>query len=137
MRKRRPQARSGEQIETHPQEGSDGTSAASSELVSAPAELREPATAVPIADPWAPIVVGEPVFDFEPKPPSPTDTYRPDTIFDGWSAGQYTIRMASVRGYAHRYSGSPRQDDAAAAFEPGSGAVIFAVADGVSSAPES
>jgi serine/threonine protein phosphatase PrpC len=81
--------------------------------------------------------VGEPIFDFEAKPPSPTDAYRPDTIFDGWSAGQYTVRMASVRGYSHRYQGTPRQDDAAVAFDPASGALIFAVADGVSSAQES
>ena len=88
-------------------------------------------------DRWAPIVVDQPIFEFEPKPPSNTERYRADTIFDGWSTDLYTVRLASVRGYSHRYSGIPRQDEAAAAFEPESGAVVFAVADGVSSAGES
>ena len=82
---------------------------------------------------WAPIVVGEPIFDFEPRPPADL-SYRPDTICDGWSTEHFTVRLASVRGYSHRYSGSPRQDDAEVALHPKSGAVIFAVADGVSSA---
>jgi hypothetical protein len=45
-----------------------------------------------------------------------------------------TVRMASVRGYLHRYNGVPRQDDADLAFEARTGAVVFAVADGLSSA---
>ena len=85
-------------------------------------------------DRWAPIVVDQPIFEFEPKPPSARDRYRADTIFDGWSTDLYTVRLASVRGYSHRYSGVPRQDDVVAAFEPKSQAVVFAVADGVSSA---
>jgi serine/threonine protein phosphatase PrpC len=88
-------------------------------------------------DRWAPIVVDQPIFEFEPKPPSNAAGYRADTIFDGWSTDLYTVRLASVRGYSHRYSALPRQDEAAAAFEPESGAVVFAVADGVSSARES
>ena len=86
---------------------------------------------------WAPIVVDEPIFEFEPKPPRPSDTYRPDTTFDGWSTARFTVRLASVRGYSHRYSGAPRQDDASVACDPASGAVIFTVADGVSSAEQS
>lgn len=85
-------------------------------------------------DRWAPIVVDQPIFEFEPKPPSARERYRADSIFDGWSTDLYTVRLASVRGYSHRYNGVPRQDEAAAAFEPESRAVVFAVADGVSSA---
>jgi hypothetical protein len=87
-------------------------------------------------DRWAPVVIDEPIFDFEPKPPA-SKFYRPDTVFDGWSTDDFTVRMASVRGYSHRYSGLPRQDAAEIAYHPGSGAVLFAVADGVSSARES
>jgi hypothetical protein len=99
----------------------------------------QPPVAAPAAvaggagDRWSPIVVGDPVFEFEPKPPPP-GPYRPDTLFDGWSAGRFTVRLASVRGYSHRYSGTPRQDEAQVAFHRRSGAVAFAVADGVSSA---
>jgi hypothetical protein len=89
-----------------------------------------------LAGRWAAIVVDEPIFDFEPAPPT-SRSYRPDTVFDGWSAGPFAVRLASVRGYAHRYKGLPRQDAAEVAYEPASGAVIFAVADGVSSAPHS
>jgi Protein phosphatase 2C len=85
---------------------------------------------------WAPIIVDEPIFDFEPKPPS-SRFYLPDTIFDGWSSDHFTIRLAAVRGYSHRYHGVPRQDDAQVAFDPEFGAVLFAVADGVSGARES
>ncbi|SHN47120.1 protein phosphatase 2C domain-containing protein [Cryptosporangium aurantiacum] len=85
-----------------------------------------------------PAVVGVPTVDFAPRPPCPPEPgdYRPDTVCDAWSAGRLTVRMASVRGYAHRYDGTPRQDDAVAVAHPGSGAVVFAVADGVSAAGE-
>lgn len=82
---------------------------------------------------WAPLVIGEPIFDFEPTPPDVT-SYRPDTVYDNWSSDSFAVRMACVRGYAHRYRGIPRQDEAEVAFHPQSGAVMFAVADGVSSA---
>ena len=85
---------------------------------------------------WAPIIAGTPIFDFEPRPPL-YDAYRPDTISDGWSTKHFAVRLASVRGYSHRYRGTPRQDEAAAAVAPGSETVLFAVADGVSSAPKS
>jgi hypothetical protein len=48
--------------------------------------------------------------------------------------GDQALRLASVRGYSHRYHGIPRQDAADIAYETHSGAVVFAVADGVSSA---
>jgi serine/threonine protein phosphatase PrpC len=83
---------------------------------------------------WGSIAVGTPTADFEPRP-ADTLSYRPDTVADGWSTGDLTVRLASVRGYAHRYAGLPRQDDAAVVHHPASGAVVFAVADGVSAAP--
>ena len=89
----------------------------------------EPATAYPS---WSPIVVDQPIAQFEPKPP--TSGYLPDTEFDGWSTEHVRLRLASVRGYSHRYYGKPRQDHAEAAVHPRTGAVIFTVADGVSSA---
>jgi Protein phosphatase 2C len=83
---------------------------------------------------WGAIAVGTRTADFEPRP-ADTLSYRPDTIADGWSTDALTVRLASVRGYAHRYAGLPRQDDAAVVHHPASGAVVFAVADGVSAAP--
>ncbi|MGK5683269.1 protein phosphatase 2C domain-containing protein [Actinoplanes sp. URMC 104] len=83
---------------------------------------------------WGAVALGRPGADFEPRP-ALTPHYRPDTVADGWSTGEVTVRLASVRGYAHRYEGVPRQDDVAAVHHPGSGAVVFAVADGVSATP--
>lgn len=106
-----------------------------------PAETTGP----PQADQWpspdhyhyaSPVVVGEPIVEFEPKPPGP-GMYMTDTCYDGWSCEHLTVRLASVRGYFHRYQGIPRQDDAIAAFDPATGAVVAAVADGVSSASHS
>jgi hypothetical protein len=81
--------------------------------------------------------VDRPVVEFEPRPPKASQAYRPDTICDGWSTDAATVRLASVRGYAHRHSGLPRQDDVMVAAHPATGFVVFAVADGVSSAPHS
>ncbi|MBM7775028.1 hypothetical protein JOD54_005232 [Actinokineospora baliensis] len=81
-----------------------------------------------------PLVIGTPVVAFEPRPPSRTG-YRPDTAVDGWASAGFTVRGASVRGYQHRHDGTPRQDDFAVAWHEGSGAVVAAVADGVSSVP--
>jgi len=78
------------------------------------------------------MVIGTPVAEFEPRPPHPV-AHRPDIAADGWGTGQFTVRAASVRGYQHRHDGTPRQDDFALACHPGSGAVVAAVADGVSS----
>jgi hypothetical protein len=86
---------------------------------------------------WAPIIVDKPIIDFEPKPPTSSRLYLPDTIFDGWSTDHFTVRLASVRGYSHRYDGLPRQDAAEVVFHQESGAILFAVADGVSGASES
>jgi hypothetical protein len=77
--------------------------------------------------------VDTPVQQFDPRPPTGL-SYRPDTICDGWSTDMLDLRLASVRGYQHRYDGRPREDDAAAAWDRDSGTVLFAVADGVSDA---
>jgi hypothetical protein len=83
---------------------------------------------------WGAVTVGPPAADFEPRPAA-SAAYRPDTVADGWSSEDFTVRLASVRGYEHRHRGLPRQDDVAAAHHPATGAVAFAVADGVSAAP--
>ncbi|MFG1901459.1 protein phosphatase 2C domain-containing protein [Micromonospora carbonacea] len=85
---------------------------------------------------WQPRVLGTPIADFEPRPAEST-SYRPDAVADGWSTRDFTVRAASVRGYAHRYRGIPRQDDVTVSVHRPSGAVVFAVADGVSAAPQS
>ncbi|RKT17550.1 protein phosphatase 2C-like protein [Streptomyces sp. 1114.5] len=84
---------------------------------------------------WAPVELDRPVDRFEPRPPSGS-SYRPDTVFDGWSGEHVRVRLASVRGYAHRGNGRPREDDIAVALH-GSGTLVFAVADGVSGAEQS
>jgi hypothetical protein len=87
-----------------------------------------------------PIVVGDPVSRFEPLPVSAEyrrSPYRPDTVLDGWSTDDFSVRGGSVRGYMHRYEGAPRQDDFAIAERSGGRQVIAAVADGVSQAPQS
>ncbi len=85
---------------------------------------------------WERVVLGTPAAHVEPKPP-PADPYRPDTIFDGWSSPGLTVRLASVRGDQHRFGGPPRQDDVVVAWHEPTDRVVFAVADGVSSAPHS
>ncbi|WP_394429226.1 protein phosphatase 2C domain-containing protein [Streptomyces sp. SGAir0957] len=82
------------------------------------------------------VVLGTPAAHVEPKPP-PGDPYRPDTICDGWSSPELTVRLASVRGDQHRFDGRPRQDDVVVAWHEPSATVVFAVADGVSAAPQS
>jgi hypothetical protein len=78
--------------------------------------------------------VGPPVAKFDSKPSTAT-AYRPDYIADGWSTPHFTVRVASARGYAHRDTGETRQDDVAVAWHRRTGAVLFAVADGVGNAP--
>lgn len=89
-----------------------------------------------LADDWRPISVDGAVPAFDPRPPTGALSYRPDTVCDGWSTSALDLRLASVRGYAHRAEGRPREDDAAAAWDELTGAVVFAVADGVSDARE-
>jgi protein phosphatase 2C-like protein len=66
--------------------------------------------------------------------PAAGHSYRPDTVSDGWSTDLMTMRLASVRGYGHRADGRPREDDAVAKYHEPTGALVFAVADGVSAA---
>jgi Protein phosphatase 2C len=82
------------------------------------------------------IILGKPIHDFESRPPT-APLYRADTVIDGWASEHFLVRCASVRGYNHRWNGAPRQDDLAVALHPPSGALMFAVADGLSSAPRS
>ncbi|MEV7119847.1 protein phosphatase 2C domain-containing protein [Kitasatospora griseola] len=84
--------------------------------------------------PWQRIAVGAPGVEFEARPPGEDVLDVPDTECDGWSTAGLTVRLASVRGAHHRYYGKPRQDAARAVPHTPTGAVVFAVADGVSSA---
>lgn len=86
----------------------------------------------PTPQQWEPIRIDQPALAFEPRPaPWPS---RPDTVCDGWATPHFVVRMASLRGDAHRYGGRHRQDHACAVVHPSTGAVLFAVMDGVSSA---
>jgi Protein phosphatase 2C len=85
---------------------------------------------------WRPIVVDRPTVEFEPKAP-PSLRYRPDVVCDGWSSAHVTVRLASVRGSGHRYSGTARQDAVDVRLHEPTGVVVFAIADGVSSAQHS
>jgi hypothetical protein len=89
----------------------------------------------PVPRQWEPIVVDLAAEPFEPRPT--TGRCPPDTICDGWSTKELTVRMASSRGAAHRYAGTPRQDHAVMAIHPPSAALLFAVMDGVSAATRS
>lgn len=60
-----------------------------------------------------------------------------DTECEGWSTPDFTVRSASVRGAGHRLHRKPRQDSARIAVHEPSGAVVFAVADGMSDATDS
>jgi len=86
-------------------------------------------------------VVDRAIAEFEPRPPARASRrHIPDTVLDGWSNDSFTVRLASVRGYSHRWEGTPRQDNVEAfhfrlrmqgeTYD----AVLFAVADGVSNA---
>ncbi|WP_327098933.1 protein phosphatase 2C domain-containing protein [Nocardia vinacea] len=87
--------------------------------------------------PWRPIVVDVPGPEFEARPPGLAASHPPDTECDGWSTADLTLRFASVRGANHRYYRRPRQDSARAAVHEPTGTIVFAVADGLSSAGHS
>jgi hypothetical protein len=88
----------------------------------------------PPPGPWDEVVIDRPIGRFEPRA-TKVSQYVPDLIVDGWTSGSLSVRLASIRGYAHRHDGSPRQDDAVVCVHPATGAVLVAVADGVSAAP--
>lgn len=104
-----------------------------------PVSARPPHPTAPAepARPWRRITVGTPGPEFEALPPGPYAFDFPDTECDGWSTPELTLRFASVRGAKHRYYRQPRQDAARAAVHTASGSIVFAVADGVSSASSS
>ncbi|MGW0809072.1 protein phosphatase 2C domain-containing protein [Nonomuraea sp. NPDC002799] len=84
--------------------------------------------------PWRRVVIDIPGLEFEPAPPRVLGGTCPDVECDGWSTSRVTLRSASVRGERHRYYRQPRQDATFAVAHEESGAVVFAVADGLSSA---
>ncbi|NUR25028.1 MAG: hypothetical protein HOV83_04125 [Catenulispora sp.] len=86
--------------------------------------------------PWPRVTVDTPGTEFEPRPPGQYAYDVPDTECDGWSSPEFVVRSASVRGAGHRFYRQPRQDAARVAVHEDSGAVVFAVADGVSAAAE-
>lgn len=86
---------------------------------------------------WQRVVVDIPGPVFEPTPPRVVGDTCPDIECDGWSTAQVTLRSASVRGERHRYYGQPRQDATCAVAHEATGTVVFAVADGLSSAAAS
>jgi len=104
--------------------------------VSAPAAAPSASPPGPPAEPWRRITVDVPGPEFESTPPGRYAFDFPDTICDGWSTRELTLRFASVRGAKHRYYRQPRQDSARAAAHEPTGSVVFAVADGVSSAAD-
>ena len=61
--------------------------------------------------------------------------YRPDSTVDGWAAGPFVVRGASVRGDSHRYYGIARQDEMGLAWDEEAKLLLITVADGVSAAP--
>jgi len=81
--------------------------------------------------------VDVPGLEFEARPPSQYAFDFPDSECEGWSTDALTVRFASVRGAKHRYYRQPRQDTARAAVHEATDSIVFAVADGVSSAAES
>ncbi|MFE2996158.1 protein phosphatase 2C domain-containing protein [Nocardia sp. NPDC059246] len=94
-----------------------------------------PASVTAAQEPWEPIEVDEAGPVFEARPPSGPDCFGfPDSECDGWSTTDLTLRYATVRGARHRYHRQPRQDSVRAALDERSGTIVFAVADGVSSA---
>ncbi len=101
---------------------------------------RERATAAPVRRrvrlARGPVTIGEPAPAIEPQLAA-GDPYRPDTIADGGTAFEKTVRAASVRGLSKRFVGGPRQDDLCLAVHSASSTLIVAVADGVSAAPRS
>lgn len=94
-----------------------------------------PPGAGPVLRPSSGRIVIEPAgHAFEPRPSHAPGIPCADTECDGWSTDAFTLRWAAVRGDWHRYYHQPRQDQARATVHRPSGAVVFAVADGVSSA---
>lgn len=107
------------------------------DLVTTPAEKSTPEQlSAPLPAEWAPVVVGRPIYEFEPRPDK-SERYVADTMVDGWATERFVVRAASVRGYSHRYHRHPRQDQFALTVHEPTGMLVIAVADGISAAPHS
>lgn len=114
-------------------------SAAAPVVVAAPFAPTAPTAPAAMDDtaPWPRITIDTPGAEFEPRPPGQFAYDFPDTECDGWSTPDFTVRSASIRGAGHRFYRKPRQDSARVAVHEASGAIVFAVADGVSGATDS
>jgi serine/threonine protein phosphatase PrpC len=83
-----------------------------------------------------PLTIGEPAPTVDVRL-AVADPYRPDTIADGGTVFDLTVRAASVRGLQKRFLGGPRQDDLCLRAHEPTRTLVVAVADGVSNAPRS
>lgn len=84
-----------------------------------------------------PLVIGRtPRLRSEPGALPEVQEHVPDTELDGAALPGLVVRAASVRGDAHRYYGTPRQD-AMALWHDGNGRLLACVADGLGSKPRS
>ncbi|MBW8485531.1 protein phosphatase 2C domain-containing protein [Actinomadura parmotrematis] len=99
-----------------------------------------PGDAAPAADVPPPLVIGRPsrlrsAPGRPPAAPHPKlDAVRPDSEIDGAELPGLVVRAASVRGDAHRYQGTLRQDSMK--LRPlGEDGVVLCVADGLGSRP--
>lgn len=92
------------------------------------------------AAPGGPVVIGEPpILDSLPRGLPEVPLPQTDTELDGVDLGPLRVRAASIRGDAHRYTGTTRQDalrlSRVAADGNRAAAVVACVADGVGSEP--
>ncbi|MEU0478538.1 protein phosphatase 2C domain-containing protein [Streptosporangium sp. NPDC006013] len=96
--------------------------------------LPEPSTPVPTFP--EPLVIGRPpMLRSDPgvlPTPHPEHLGRPDSELDGAALPGLVVRAASIRGDAHRYYGTPRQD-AMGLWQTGEAQLLTCVADGLGS----
>ncbi|MFB9676001.1 protein phosphatase 2C domain-containing protein [Streptosporangium vulgare] len=91
-------------------------------------------TSIPVIP--EPLVIGRrPMLDSDPgglPAPHPGHLGCPDTALDGATLPGLIVRAASIRGDAHRYYGTPRQD-AMGLWQTGEAQLLACVADGLGS----
>lgn len=85
---------------------------------------------------FEPALVGKPSPVFESAPVTGA-AQPPDVTLGGWSTPSACVRYTSLRGDSHRFDAEPRQDCLEVTTHDPTGAIVFAVADGVSSAKKS
>jgi serine/threonine protein phosphatase PrpC len=74
-------------------------------------QFRENLLAEPVPGIPEPLVIGRrPLLGSVPGPPPTVRESPPDSVLDGAALPGLVVRAASVRGDAHRYYGTPRQD---------------------------